>query len=103
MRVPRVNGTHACENPHLLFDILKGELGYPGWVSSDFNACTTIEASDRAPTCAARELPGLREPSRRRSRTAPIALERFEDMVHRILRTYFKDGIIDHPPVGSLE
>ncbi len=26
-----------------------------------------------------------------------IAPERFENMVHRILRTYFKDGILDHP------
>ncbi|KAF5873165.1 putative beta-glucosidase 2 protein [Botrytis fragariae] len=34
----RINGTYACENPHLLNDILKGELGFQGYVVSDFFA-----------------------------------------------------------------
>ncbi|MDM8083270.1 glycoside hydrolase family 3 C-terminal domain-containing protein [Cellulomonas cellasea] len=99
---PRVNGTHACENPNLLWDILKGELGYPGWVSSDFNACTTLEAYNLgADVCG----PGFPDFATFTAAVedGTITPERFEDMVHRILRSYFKDGIIDHPPVGSLE
>ncbi|KAF7925812.1 hypothetical protein EAE99_005847 [Botrytis elliptica] len=34
----RINETYACENPHLLNDILKGELGFQGYVVSDFFA-----------------------------------------------------------------
>ncbi|KAI9641783.1 hypothetical protein NHQ30_009642 [Ciborinia camelliae] len=34
----RVNGTYACENPHILNDILKGELGFQGYVVSDWFA-----------------------------------------------------------------
>ncbi|TGO53794.1 hypothetical protein BOTNAR_0286g00100 [Botryotinia narcissicola] len=34
----RINGTYACENPHLLNDILKGELGFQGYVVSDWFA-----------------------------------------------------------------
>jgi beta-glucosidase len=34
----KVNGDYACENHHLITDVLKGEWGYQGMVISDFNA-----------------------------------------------------------------
>jgi beta-glucosidase len=34
----KVNGDYACENHHLLTEVLKGEWGYQGFVLSDFNA-----------------------------------------------------------------
>ena len=34
----KVNGDYACENHHLITEILKGEWGYQGIVISDFNA-----------------------------------------------------------------
>lgn len=34
----KINGDYACENHHLITDILKGEWGYQGSVISDFNA-----------------------------------------------------------------
>ena len=34
----KVNGTYTCEHPHLLNDILKGELGFKGYVMSDWGA-----------------------------------------------------------------
>ncbi|MCQ3029805.1 glycoside hydrolase family 3 C-terminal domain-containing protein [Pseudomonas syringae] len=34
----KVNGEFACENEHLMRDILKTEWGYPGFVQSDYNA-----------------------------------------------------------------
>ena len=34
----KINGDYACENHHLITDILKGEWGYQGTVISDFNA-----------------------------------------------------------------
>ena len=34
----RVNGTYACEDPHLLKDILRGDWGFQGWVMSDWGA-----------------------------------------------------------------
>jgi beta-glucosidase len=34
----KINGDYACENHHLITDILKGEWGYQGMVISDFNA-----------------------------------------------------------------
>jgi beta-glucosidase len=35
---PRVNGTYACENAHLLQQILRKEWGFRGYVQSDFGA-----------------------------------------------------------------
>lgn len=34
----KVNAEYACENHHLITDVLKGEWGYRGFVLSDFNA-----------------------------------------------------------------
>jgi beta-glucosidase len=34
----KVNGDYACENHHLITEVLKGEWGYQGFVLSDFNA-----------------------------------------------------------------
>lgn len=34
----KINGDYACENHHLITEILKGEWGYQGSVISDFNA-----------------------------------------------------------------
>lgn len=34
----KINGEYACENKHLLSDILKGEWGFKGFVQSDYNA-----------------------------------------------------------------
>ncbi len=44
----RINGYYACENKHLLRDILKGEWGYKGVVVSDWGACTDLPASIEA-------------------------------------------------------
>lgn len=34
----KINGEYACENKHLLSEILKGEWGFKGLVQSDYNA-----------------------------------------------------------------
>uniref|UniRef100_A0A7C1WVI1 Beta-D-glucoside glucohydrolase n=1 Tax=Pseudomonas graminis TaxID=158627 RepID=A0A7C1WVI1_9PSED len=34
----KINGDYACENHHLITEVLKGEWGYQGTVISDFNA-----------------------------------------------------------------
>ena len=42
----RIAGTYACENPHLLTDILRTDWGFQGWVMSDwFAQHTTMESA----------------------------------------------------------
>lgn len=99
---PRVNGSKACENPALLWDVLKGELGFPGWVSSDFNACVSLQAYNLGADVCGPNFPTSAE-LRRAVENGTIDRGRFDDMVHRVLRTYFKHGLIDNPPPGSLQ
>ena len=99
---PQVNGEFACENRHLVTDILKNDLDFPGWVSSDFNACQTFQAF-----LAGTDVCGPAFPTPAEFRAAvengTIPAARFADMVHRILRTYFARGVIDNPPPGSTQ
>ena len=97
-----VNGAHACGNHWLLDDVLKGDWRYPGWVMSDWGA---VHAARDA-------LDGLDQESGQQLDAAvyfgaPLAAEvaagtvpraRIDDMVHRILRSMFAVGIVDHPP-----
>ncbi|KAI2774478.1 glycoside hydrolase family 3 protein [Daldinia loculata] len=42
----KINGTWACENPHALDTLLKKELGFQGYVMTDWNAQhSTVEAA----------------------------------------------------------
>ena len=40
-----VNGVYACENPHLLNDVLKNDWGFPGFVMSDWWATHSTVAA----------------------------------------------------------
>lgn len=51
----RVNGTYACENPDTLSRWSKGELGFTGWIMSDWSATDSTVAS--APSGLEMEMP----------------------------------------------
>ena len=42
---PRINGQYACENEHILEDILKGDWGFKGFVLTDYGAGKNTAAS----------------------------------------------------------
>jgi beta-glucosidase len=93
-----VNGTRDCENPYLLNQVLKGDWNYPGFVMSDWDAThSTVNAA----------LNGLdqEQPDSDFFGSLKLAIQngsvpqsRLDDMVHRILRAMFADGLFDHPP-----
>ncbi|HEY0106427.1 MAG TPA: glycoside hydrolase family 3 protein, partial [Rhizomicrobium sp.] len=97
-----VNGIYACESPHLLTEVLKRDWGYVGWVLSDWGGVHSTVASANA---------GLDQESasgfdRQEFFGAPLAKAladgtvsgaRLHDMVHRILRSMFADGLMDYP------
>ena len=94
----KVNGDWSCENDYLLNKVLKGEWHYPGFVVSDWEAThTTVKA---ALAGLDQEQPGERffgKPLEDAVQNGQVPMSRLDDMVHRLLRSMFAAGIVDHP------
>src|SRR2546421_7363830 len=94
----KVNGVYSCENPHLLTDILKQQLGFTGWVMSDFEAThSTVEAANAG---LDQEMPSAKffgDHLLEAIRAGQVSLATLDDKVHRILRTMFALGLFEHP------
>ncbi len=95
----RINGTYSCENTYTLTDVLKKDLGFKGFVVSDWGATeSTVKAALAGLDI---EMPGndsFGEPLKKAVESGEVPMDRLNDMVHRILRTEFDAGIIDNPP-----
>jgi beta-glucosidase len=98
-----VNGAHDCGNRWLLVEVLKHDWHFPGWVMSDWGAVHGVEDAAN----------GLDQESgeqidkavyfdgslKRAVERGVVSTARIDDMVHRILRSMFAVGIVEHPPV----
>lgn len=94
-----VNGVHACQSPFLLDQVLKKNWDFKGWVISDWFA--DHSAVRAALAGLDMEMPGGRYFGAKLERAVEdgrVPMVRLNDMVHRILRTEFAVGIVDHPP-----
>ena len=95
----RINGTYGCENSYTLTDVLKKELGFMGFVVSDWGATeSTVKAALAGLDV---EMPGndsFGEPLKKAVENGEVPLDRLNDMIHRVLRTEFDAGIVDYPP-----
>ncbi|MGD0201665.1 MAG: glycoside hydrolase family 3 C-terminal domain-containing protein, partial [Bryobacteraceae bacterium] len=92
-----VNGVYACQNPHLLNEVLKGDWGFRGFVMSDWWA---------TPSTAAAALAGLDQEQPDNAffgslgqaiARGQVPQSRLDDMVHRILRAMYQSGLFDFP------
>lgn len=96
----KVNGDWSCENDYLLNKVLKGEWHYPGFVVSDWEATHT--AVKAALAGLDQEQPSDRyfgQPLMEAVQSGQVPMSRLDDMVHRLLRSMFAAGVIDHPPM----
>jgi beta-glucosidase len=94
---PRVNGAYACENQHLLEDVLKGDWGFEGFVLTDYGAAKTTVGSlnngldlDIWPGIAYRP-----EAVEAALATGLASESVVDEHVGRILRTLFAFGFFD--------
>ncbi|MGV7121519.1 beta-glucosidase [Sphingopyxis sp. 550A] len=102
----KVGGTYACENAHLMRDVLKGDWAYPGWVMSDWGAVHSL-----APSIAA----GLDQQSPQDKdyfadlpaavKAGQVEAARVRDMALRIVRSMARVGALDHraAPGGAID
>jgi len=93
-----INGVYACENDYTLNQVLKQEWGFQGWVVSDWLA--THSTTKAALAGLDQQQPGgefFGVPLKEAVESGQVSRPRLNDMVHRILRTEFSIGLIDHP------
>src|SRR5206468_3570094 len=81
----------------LLTDILKHQLGFTGWVMSDFEAThSTVEAANAG---LDQEMPSAKffgEQLLQAIQTGQVSLATLDDKVRRMLRTMFAHGLFEH-------
>jgi len=99
----RVNGDFACENQWLLTDVLKKAWKFPGFVLSDWGGThSDVKASAAG---LDNEQPGrffFEKKFKDALDAGKIPQSELDDHVHRILRSMFADGVIDHPRQRSV-
>ena len=91
-------GAWACENEWLLNHVLKGAWHFPGFVVSDWDG--THSTAKAAIAGLDVQMPGeeyFGEALKQAVADGRVPLRRLDDMVHRLLRSMFSAGVIDHP------
>ena len=96
-----INGDYACENDYTLNQVLKHDWGFKGFVLSDWGGThSTVKA---ALAGLDQDQPGddnfFSEPLKQAVLAGQVPQARLDDMVHRIVRSMFAAGVIDHPPM----
>jgi beta-glucosidase len=96
----RVNGDYACENDITLNQILKHDWDFKGFVLSDWGG--THSTAKAALAGLDMDQPGddnfFSDPLKQAVLSGQVPQARLDDMVHRILRSMFANGVIDQPP-----
>ena len=98
----KVNGDWACENAHLLTDILKRDWGYPGWVMSDWGA---VHSTTKAATAGLDQESGqelddriyFADALKADVQAGRVPAARLDDMVVRYLTGLIETGTFDTP------
>jgi len=95
------NGVYACENNHLLNDILKKDWHYPGWVMSDWGAVHGLQALtgglDQQSGQQLDKQVWFDAPLKEAVAAKKVPAARVDDAARRILRSMFAHGLFDNP------
>lgn len=101
----KINGDYACENTHVLNDVLKGDWHFPGQVQSDWGAAHSTakainagldEEEDVGPTVFL--TPDL---VKQALDAKQITQARLDDMARRKLYVMIRSGVMDDPAKGG--
>lgn len=99
----RVNGDYACENKHLLTDVLRTDWGFKGFVLSDWGGThSTVKASHAG---LDQEQPNqyfFGEPYKKAVLHGDISMAELDEHVLHILFAEFASGVADHPTKRSV-
>jgi beta-glucosidase len=102
----RVNGDYSCENQWLLNDVLKGDMGFRGFVMSDWGATHSTEKAannglDQQSGWPFDDAAYFGPALRAAVAAGRVPESRLDDMTVRILRPMFQHGLVDNPVSSS--
>jgi beta-glucosidase len=98
----KVNGDWACENRHLMTDVLKRDWGYRGWVMSDWGA---VHSTAKAANAGLDQQSGqeldkamyFAAPLKAAVQSSAVPAARLDDMIARYLTGLIETGAYDNP------
>jgi beta-glucosidase len=97
-----INGPFACENGPLQNGVLKGDMGFGGFITSDWGAThSTVNSANNGLDM---EMPGSSYYGAALTNavnSGQVSQATLNDHVHRILQAMFKQGLFDHAQTGS--
>jgi len=96
----KFDGVYGCENDYLLNEVLKKDFAFKGWVVSDWDGThSTVAAAKSGMDMEQPQAEYFGEALKKAVQSGQVPEARLNDMVHRILRSMFATGVIDHPVV----
>jgi beta-glucosidase len=99
----RVNGDYACENHYLLTDVLKNDWKFPGFVLSDWGGTHSTVKASHAGLDNEEPMDEFFGPKLKQAvEDKQVSEAEIDDHAHRLLRSYFADGIVDYPVQKSV-
>ncbi len=97
----KVNDIYSCEQPYLLNDVLKTQWSFPGFVMSDWGAThSTLQSAAAGLDMQMPDGSYYGNALQTAVQNGQVSMGTINEMVHRILRTMFADGLFDHPTSG---
>lgn len=94
----QVNGVYACESP-ILNNLLKGDTGFQGYVTSDFGAVHSTAPSLNAGLDQELNVPKFYSPANINTAldNGSVTMAQIDAAAFRVVRAYIAAGLFDHP------
>ena len=98
----KVNGTHSCENPWLLTDVLRKDWGFKGYVMSDWGGTHSTAAAanaglDQDSGFPFDDQPYFGKPLKQAVDSGQVSQATLDRMAGSILHAMFTTGVFDAP------
>jgi beta-glucosidase len=100
----KINSVYACENSMTQNFLMKGLLGFQGWIMSDWGATHSTAAA--AINGLDQEMPGgnfFGDKLASAVKSGDVPQSRLDDMVRRMLTSMFRAGIFDRNQTGAVD
>ncbi|MFI5889291.1 beta-glucosidase [Actinoplanes sp. NPDC051513] len=94
----QINGAYGCESP-ILNNLLKGDGGFDGYVTSDFGAVHSTAPSLNNGLDQELNRPRFYTPANIEAAldTGQVSMKQIDEAAFRVVRAYLKAGLFDHP------